>query len=132
MKFIALLPFSFAAVLAAPSANGPTHTGQATFTDEGVGSCGFTNTNSQLVVGVSTAFFNAFPGATTNPNNNPICGKSITATFNGKSVTAEIVDKCVSCAEFDLNFSPTAFSVLANQDLGRISGVSWFVVGGGE
>jgi hypothetical protein len=33
----------------------------ATYTNEGVGACGFTSTNDQLVVGVSSAFFNNFP-----------------------------------------------------------------------
>jgi hypothetical protein len=33
----------------------------ATYTDFGLGACGFYNTNSQLVVGVSTSFFNHFP-----------------------------------------------------------------------
>ena len=32
-----------------------------TFTAFGLGACGFTNDDSQLVVGVSTAFFNNFP-----------------------------------------------------------------------
>jgi len=133
MKFLSFLPLAFAAlVAAAPGANGPTHSGDGTFTTFGLGSCGLTNDNSQLVVGVSTGFFNDFPGATTNPNNNPICGKKITASFGGKSVTVEIVDKCTGCAQFDLNFSPAAFDVLANEDLGRIHNVTWFVVGGGE
>jgi len=84
------------------------------------------------VVGVSTAFYNGFPGATTNPNDNPICGKQLTATFQGKSVTVTIVDKCVGCAEFDLNFSPTAFDKLSKESVGRIHNVTWSVIGGGE
>lgn len=116
----------------APAANGPTHSGDGTFTTFGLGACGLTNDNSQLVVGVSTAFYNGFPGATTNPNDNPICGKKLTATFQGKSVTVEIVDKCVGCATFDLNFSPTAFDKLSKESVGRIHNVSWSVIGGGE
>jgi hypothetical protein len=47
----------------------------------------------------------------------------------GNSVNAQIVDTCTSCGEFDLNFSPAAFSELAKLSVGRIRGVSWFVVG---
>lgn len=34
---------------------------KGTFTTFGLGSCGLENNNSQMVVGVSTAFFNGFP-----------------------------------------------------------------------
>ena len=57
---------------------------------------------------------------------------SYPSSVGGKSVTVQIVDKCVGCAEFDLNFSPAAFDVFANESVGRIHGVSWFVIGGGE
>ncbi|KZT34805.1 hypothetical protein SISSUDRAFT_1036034 [Sistotremastrum suecicum HHB10207 ss-3] len=106
------------------SALAVTHSGDGTFTTFGLGACGFTNDNSQLVVGVSTAFYNDFP--------NPICGRTITATFQGKSVTVEVVDKCTGCAMFDLNFSPAAFDKLANESVGRIHNVSWQLNGGGE
>jgi len=133
MKFLSLLPFALGiAVSAAPAANGPTHSGDGTFTTFGLGSCGSTNNNNQLVVGVSTEFFNNFPGGGSNPNDNPICGRQIQASFNHTTVTVEIVDTCVGCAEFDLNFSPAAFTKFAKESVGRIHGVSWFVVGGGE
>ena len=87
--------------------------------------------------------FSGYNGA--NPNNNPICGKSVTAhcTFflsqspveplltspsfsdQGKSVTVKITDRCVGCAKWDLAFSPAAFSKLAAFELGRLDGVTW-------
>jgi len=58
---------------------------------------------------------------------------SYPSSVGGKSVTVQIVDKCVGCAEFDLNFSPAAFDVFAKHtNVGILRGVSWFVVGGGE
>ena len=48
-----------ASVSAAPSATGP-FTGSAGWTSEGLGACGKTSTDSQLVVGVSAQFFDAF------------------------------------------------------------------------
>lgn len=41
-----------------------------------------------------------------------------------KSVAVTVVDRCQGCAEGDVDLSPTAFSKLANQDLGRIK-VTW-------
>ena len=43
----------------------------------------------------------------------------------GKSVTVTITDRCVGCAEFDLDFAPSAFSILADQSLGRLHGMTW-------
>ncbi|KAK4160843.1 hypothetical protein QBC43DRAFT_219053, partial [Cladorrhinum sp. PSN259] len=47
-----------------------------------------------------------------NPNNNPLCGRSIKINHNGKSVTVKLVDRCPSCAANDLDLSPSAFQVL--------------------
>ena len=41
----------------------------------------------------------------------------------GKSVTVTAVDRCVGCNTWDLDFSPSAFSKLASQSVGRLSGV---------
>ena len=80
-----------------------------------------------------------------NPNSNPVCGRKITATCKftftfkphgapskaisssdkGKSVTITVADRCDSCAETDLDFSPTAFSDLADLSVGRLEGVDW-------
>lgn len=46
-------------------------------------------------------------------------------TDQGKSVTVTITDRCTGCAEFDLDFSPSAFSQLADQSVGRIHGMTW-------
>lgn len=40
-------------------------------------------------------------------------------------VTITIVDRCVGCAEWDLDFSPAAFSQLADESLGRLHGMTW-------
>lgn len=33
-------------------------------------------------------------------NNNPFCGKKVEIEYNGKSATAEVVDKCAGCVSF--------------------------------
>lgn len=59
---------------------------------------------------------------------NPICNLPITATYNGVSVSVTITDRCAGCAgAYDLDFSPAAFSVLADESVGRIHGVSWVI-----
>lgn len=104
-----------------------THSGDGTFFEPGLGACGVTNGPNDLIVAVSAQLYDSFPGATPNPNNNPICQESITASFEGKSVTVKVVDRCTGCAEFDLDFSPAAFTDLAGDlSIGRIHGVSWF------
>jgi uncharacterized low-complexity protein len=49
-----------------------------TFFHPAIGACGKANTDADHIVAVSAALFDNFPGATKNPNNNPICGKEIT------------------------------------------------------
>ncbi|PBK65629.1 hypothetical protein ARMSODRAFT_891594 [Armillaria solidipes] len=92
----------------------------------GLGSCGITNTTSDMIVAVSHLLYDSYPGATANPNLNPICSKKLVATYGGKSVTVTVTDKCMGCAGmYDLDFTPTAFSRLASTDVGHLTGVDW-------
>ncbi|KIK70644.1 hypothetical protein GYMLUDRAFT_32684 [Collybiopsis luxurians FD-317 M1] len=100
-------------------------TGQGTYYDTGLTSCGQTYTNSDLIVALSHLFYDTYPGATVNPNNNPVCGKKLTAHYQGKSVQVTVADRCTACQMYDLDFTPTAFQTLAGLSVGRISGVTW-------
>jgi len=103
-----------------------TQTGQGTFYATGLGACGITNSDSDHIAAVSHLLFDAFPDYNgVNPNKNPVCGRKVTATYQGKSVTVAITDRCTGCAVTDLDFSPSAFNQLADFGLGRISGVKW-------
>jgi len=103
-----------------------TQTGQGTFYATGLGACGITNSDSDHIAAVSHLLFDAFPNYNgVNPNSNPICGRKVTATYQGKSVTVSITDRCTGCALTDLDFSPSAFGELADFSLGRLSGVKW-------
>ncbi|CAK5264142.1 unnamed protein product [Mycena citricolor] len=100
--------------------------GSGTFFNPGLGACGIFNTNADFIVAVSAFVFDTFPGATSNPNANPICGRRIVANFQGRSVVATVTDRCAGCAGTgDLDFSPAAFSQLADPSVGRIFGVTW-------
>ncbi|PPR00493.1 hypothetical protein CVT24_005553, partial [Panaeolus cyanescens] len=92
------------------------------------GACGIVNKDTDFIAAVSHLLFDNFPGYNrVNPNNNPMCGRTVTATFQGKSITVALTDRCTGCAVTDLDFSPSAFAALTdgNFGLGRINGVKW-------
>jgi hypothetical protein len=102
-----------------------TQSGQGTFYETGLGACGITNTDSDFICAVSEVLFDNYPGYDgVNPNTNPVCNKQITAFYQGKSVTVTVTDRCTACDETSLDFSPSAFSQLADQSLGRID-ITW-------
>ncbi|TFY66344.1 hypothetical protein EVG20_g4747 [Dentipellis fragilis] len=121
-RLLALASLAVASVSAVPVRR--SNSGQGTFFEVGVGACGITNVDTDLVVAVSQQLFDTFPGAGANPNANPICNKPITAHFQGKSVSVKVTDRCAACALNDLDFSPSAFSKLADQSAGRIA-ITW-------
>ncbi|KAL9548871.1 hypothetical protein MBANPS3_005472 [Mucor bainieri] len=104
------------------SSGGGKYSGEGTFYNVGLGSCGQTNSNSEMVAALNAPQMqNA-----ANPNHNPQCGKSIRVTnpANGKSVTVKIVDTCPPCSSGDVDLSPKAFAAIADMDLGRIP-IKW-------
>jgi len=103
----------------------PAKNGDGTYYSTGLGACGIVNRNSDYIVAVSAQLFDTYPGNTPNPNNNPICHKQLTAHYKGKSVTVTVTDRCAGCnGVYDLDLSPSAFSVLADKSLGRIP-ITW-------
>ncbi|KXN89956.1 Allergen Asp f 7 [Leucoagaricus sp. SymC.cos] len=109
----------------APSFMVGTQSGQGTFYSTGLGACGITNKDSDYIAAVSHLLFDDYPGyGGANSNNNPICGRKVTASYKGKTVTVAITDRCEGCALDDLDFSPSAFQQLADPSLGRID-ITW-------
>jgi len=101
--------------------------GDATYYETGTGACGWWNGDYEWVVAIAHGYFDNYPGANGNPNDNPICGRGITAQYQGKQVTLGVVDRCAGCAGYyDLDLSPSAFSQLADQSVGRLTGVEWW------
>ncbi|KAI0704953.1 RlpA-like double-psi beta-barrel-protein domain-containing protein-containing protein [Cytidiella melzeri] len=98
-----------------------------TFYSTGLGACGITNVDTDFIAAASFLLFDGFNGYTgANPNNNPICGKKVLAHYQGKQVTVTITDRCAGCfGKYNLDFSPSAFSQLADQTVGRIFGMTW-------
>lgn len=96
---------------------GASYSGQGTFYTVGLGSCGQTSTDSQLVAALSKNLMAS----------GKYCGDQVKVTSGGKSVTVKVVDTCPSCATGDIDFSPAAFEKLASLDVGRID-IQWSFV----
>ncbi|KDR68268.1 hypothetical protein GALMADRAFT_1354734, partial [Galerina marginata CBS 339.88] len=90
----------------------------------GLGACGITNTNDQHIAFISHILYDSFPGFN-GTNVNPVCGLTLTLTFQGRSVQVAVTGSCPSCAVTDLDLTPAAFEAIADVNLGRISGVIW-------
>ncbi|GLB36225.1 putative lytic transglycolase [Lyophyllum shimeji] len=110
----------------APSFMTGIQSGQGTFYSTGLGACGIVNSDTDYIAAVSHLLFDAVPGYNgQDPNSNPICGRKVRVSFEGKSVVVAVTDRCEGCALTDLDFSPSAFNQLADFARGRIGPISW-------
>lgn len=117
-----------------PAGNGP-FSGSTTYYDLGTdgssyGACGTSLVDSDMIAAASYQMFDNWPGATANPNLNPICaGVYANVTYNGNSVVVKIEDRCPGCTTYHLDLSPSAFLKLAPLGKG-IMDVEWEFVSG--
>lgn len=88
-----------------------------------MGACGVTSQDSDYIIAISHELYDEHD-VDNNPNHNPLCGRKIRAHYQGKSVDVKVVDRCEGCAYNDLDFSPSAFTQLADKSLGRID-ITW-------
>jgi len=128
---VAVLAFADAAAAAIPF--GQNQVGIATFyNDAGYGACGTPiNAATEMLVAVSYQWF-----TTANPNADPLCsGVSVQVTYNGKTITVPVEDKCPSCDATHIDLSQAAFGQFASTDPATTPGVlnvNWqFVSSGG-
>ncbi|KAI0850833.1 RlpA-like double-psi beta-barrel-protein domain-containing protein-containing protein [Daldinia vernicosa] len=89
--------------------------GDMTYYTPGLGSCGQTNSETDMVVALSPAQFAADSQA---------CGKQIQIHMGGKSALATVVDKCPGCSENSIDVSPAVFESLAPLTVGRTQ-IEW-------
>ncbi|KAG0143671.1 hypothetical protein CROQUDRAFT_660940 [Cronartium quercuum f. sp. fusiforme G11] len=94
--------------------------GRATFYACGLGACGQTNTDSDFIVALNSAQYQA----------NKWCGKTITISYGGKYHDAQIMDECPGCPEGGLDMSPALFKYFASEDAG-VFYMSWSMKDGG-
>ncbi|GAA0626485.1 RlpA-like double-psi beta-barrel domain-containing protein [Kribbella sandramycini] len=93
------------------------------YNDAGIGACGTPlNANTDWLVAAPAGLWTS-----PNPNNDPLCKKSIRVTYNGRTITVPIRDKCPSCPNNKIDLSRPAFANLANPDVGIIN-ITWDIV----
>jgi expansin (peptidoglycan-binding protein) len=102
------------------SSSSGSYSGDGTFYAPGLGSCGWDNSASEMIVALNHG--QMANGA--NPNKNPMCGKSISVTGPKGSVTVKVVDTCPGCSTGDLDLSPAAFNKIADPAKGRVK-INW-------
>ncbi|KAI9224290.1 hypothetical protein BC828DRAFT_335304, partial [Blastocladiella britannica] len=87
----------------------------------GLGACGYALYDTDAIVAVSFGDFAAFSGST--PNG--ACGKTVSISHGGKTITAKIADKCGGCVNGDVDMTPVLFNQLyGDLGLGRVQGTS--------
>jgi hypothetical protein len=90
-----------------------------TFYDVGLGACGQYNSPGDFIVAMNVAQYgDGYPG--------PLCFKSITIWYGGKTAQATIMDKCMGCPYGGLDFSEGLFSYFASESIGVLYGSWWF------
>ncbi|KAG1352313.1 hypothetical protein G6F62_002720 [Rhizopus arrhizus] len=100
--------------------SGKKYSGDGTFYSPGLGSCGITNSDSDMVAALNAPQMNN----PANPNNNPLCGKYINVHGHKGTVRVKIVDTCPPCKSGDVDLSTAAFGKIANYDEGRVP-ITW-------
>ncbi|KAM5350373.1 hypothetical protein ACJ41O_006878 [Fusarium nematophilum] len=91
--------------------------GEITYYNPGLGACGQTHTDGDMVVAVSAALFDA---------DRP-CGRQIRVRGDAGEALVTVVDRCGGCAYNDLDLSPVAFQQSIG-DLGigrRVASWDW-------
>src|SRR3954471_12629490 len=80
--------------------------GRATYYDDaGFGACGTQiNAATQMLAAAPAAYW-----TTANPNNDPLCqGVSVQVSYNGRTITVPVADKCPSCDSGHIDLSAPA------------------------
>lgn len=89
------------------SSSGSETTGRGTFYNVSADACGTSHTNADDVVAIAQSLYESL--GVSNEYVSTACGRYINASYGGKSVRVQVVDACASCADTDLDFSPSAF-----------------------
>lgn len=116
------------------SSSGSTYSGDMTYYDIGLGSCGYmdfgdgqgkrTPTENDPVVAIAHGMMDALNGA--NSNNNPWCGKWINIVGPaGNTAKAIIADTCGGCQGASIDLPQKVFYEVAPTGDGRVHNVGW-------
>lgn len=108
-------------------AAGKSFTGEMTYFTPGMGACGENSGETDSMVAISKDLFDQYtPNG--NPNKNPLCGATVTIKGkDGADHKATIWDRCVGCAEADLDMPQAFFNTVTDHADGRAYGMSWSI-----
>lgn len=107
------------------SSGGLSYGGEVTHYTVGLGACGFDDAGKDETEYIAAISKDLMPGS----NGDPICNKKVALSYNGKSITATVRDKCPSCSPSQIDLSEKAFKDLVGDlGIGRQSGVKWTVM----
>ena len=109
--------------LSLPSNHGGPYRGELTYYAAGLGACGIDSKDGDNIVAVSHFLFDAVSTGS-DPNQNPLCGKTIRARRTAGSVDLKVVDRCTGCKPRDLDVTEKTFAKIASVDRGRVD-VEW-------
>ncbi|KAK7429011.1 hypothetical protein QQZ08_004418 [Neonectria magnoliae] len=105
-----LLALTLPLTHAAPSSLHSRSGGQMTWYNPGLGACGQTHGDNDLIAAVAAPLYD-----TSNP-----CGRQIRVSGPAGSVEVVVVDRCGGCGYNDLDLSPAAFQqAVGDLGLGR-------------
>ncbi|ESK92216.1 non-catalytic module family expn protein [Moniliophthora roreri MCA 2997] len=91
------------------------YSGRATYFYVGLGNCGDTNVDADIVVALATSTY----------NNGAHCNQQVKITDSKGTVQyATVKDSCSTCAEGDLDMSPSLFQLFNSLDTG-VFPMSW-------
>ncbi|KAJ7751907.1 hypothetical protein DFH07DRAFT_694287, partial [Mycena maculata] len=126
---------SASASAAPPAVNGPYTGGDLTWYtpgEMGETACGRNYSDTDPIAALPQQFFDAYPGATANPNVSPLCGRRIiisAAPSPGApimNVTAIVEDICGTCnISTSVDVTPIIFTQVAPESVGRLHNISW-------
>ncbi|EGD88334.1 hypothetical protein H112_04815 [Trichophyton rubrum D6] len=106
-----------------PCAAGSPCTGEITFYDGGLGSCGTNiDTNGEDAIALPIDLMGPLS------NNNPYCGKQVQISYKGKTATATVKDKCAGCTGNNIDMTRFLFYKFGVEADGRIHGVEWHFI----
>ncbi|KAJ2402724.1 hypothetical protein GGI23_000508 [Coemansia sp. RSA 2559] len=102
---------------------GQKFSGDGTYFTPGLGACGKTNTEDDLIAAINAPQYGTFA----NPNTAPVCGRCALVKGSLGQIKVAITDKCPPCKYGDLDLSPAAFQEIGDMEDGRIP-ITWSFV----
>ncbi|KAK2590946.1 hypothetical protein QQS21_011365 [Conoideocrella luteorostrata] len=92
--------------------------GDFTYYNTGLGACGWTNNDNELVAAVGHNLFDS---------QRP-CGRQIRVHYNGNSAVVKVVDRCGGCNDNSVDLTPAAFTeIVGSLGPGRVQGTWEFI-----